>query len=326
MTVADVASIETSDLPGEADLAWASFPCQDLSLAGAGAGLDGARSGVFWSFARLMAELKAGQRAPKLIVLENVVGLLTSKGGEDFRTISGVLGDLGYRHGALVIDAVNFVPQSRPRLFDIAVRRDLEIPDQFVNGGPPEHHAPSSLRRAVVNFPAGLIEDWIWWRLPAPLASNIRLIDLLDDEAPWDGRDKSEALVAQLSPASRRDVALAHEGGKRAVGALFRRTRPIVGPQTEIRFDGIAGCLRVATGGSSRQSIIEIRGDEIRTRLLNPRECARLMGLPDAFRLPANGNNALSCVGDGVAVPVVTFLSENLLLPLLDEVKVEVAR
>jgi DNA (cytosine-5)-methyltransferase 1 len=139
------------------------------------------------------------------------------------------------------------------------------------------------------------------------------------------GKGCCRACASSPGSRTRHDIALARESGKRTVGALFRRTRPIVGPQSEARFDGIAGCLRVATGGSSRQSIIEIRGDEIRTRLLNPRECARLMGLPDAFRLPANVNNALSCVGDGVAVPVVAFLSENLLLPLLDEVKVEVA-
>ena len=50
LRVADVASLSVGELPGQADLAWASFPCQDLSLAGVGAGLDGARSGAFWAF------------------------------------------------------------------------------------------------------------------------------------------------------------------------------------------------------------------------------------------------------------------------------------
>ncbi|EBU9644554.1 DNA cytosine methyltransferase [Escherichia coli] len=52
LRVADVATLSTADLPGCADLAWASFPCQDLSLAGAGAGLKGERSGTFWPFRR----------------------------------------------------------------------------------------------------------------------------------------------------------------------------------------------------------------------------------------------------------------------------------
>ena len=72
LRIADVASLRAADLPGQADLAWASFPCQDLSLAGAGAGLDGARSGAFWGFCSAMRGLAADGRAPRLIALENV--------------------------------------------------------------------------------------------------------------------------------------------------------------------------------------------------------------------------------------------------------------
>ncbi len=81
----DINLLQASDLPGHADLAWASFPCQDLSLAGAGAGLGGARSGTFWTFWRLMQALKAEGRAPSIIALENVCGALTSHGGPRFR-------------------------------------------------------------------------------------------------------------------------------------------------------------------------------------------------------------------------------------------------
>ena len=83
LKVADVGTLTTADVPGVADLAWASFPCQDLSLAGAGAGLKGDRSGTFWPFWRLMQGLIEEGRAPKLIVLENVCGTLTSHGGKD---------------------------------------------------------------------------------------------------------------------------------------------------------------------------------------------------------------------------------------------------
>ena len=81
LSIADVASLTAPDLPGAADLAWASFPCQDLSLAGAGGGLDGKRSGAFWGFLAVIEALRADGRAPKLIALENVGGTLTSKGG-----------------------------------------------------------------------------------------------------------------------------------------------------------------------------------------------------------------------------------------------------
>ena len=67
------------------NLAWGSFPCQDLSLAGAGAGLKGDRSGTFWPFWNLMTGLIQESRAPRLVVLENVCGTLTSHEGKDFR-------------------------------------------------------------------------------------------------------------------------------------------------------------------------------------------------------------------------------------------------
>src|SRR5262245_33821684 len=57
LKVEDVAKLTTADLPGRADLVWASFPCQDLSPAGAGAGLYGPRSGTFWPFWRLISGL-----------------------------------------------------------------------------------------------------------------------------------------------------------------------------------------------------------------------------------------------------------------------------
>ena len=101
-----------------------------------------------------------------------------------------------------------------------------------------------------------------------------------------------------MSPASRRDVALARESGESAIGALFRRTRPDgvggVRVQAEARFDGLAGCLRTPAGGSSRQFLIVVAGEKTRTRLLTPREAARLMGLPDSYMLPRSRHRRLS--------------------------------
>ena len=74
LRVEDIGKLAPAGLPGVAMLAWASFPCQDLSLAGAGAGLRGERSGTFWPFWKLMMGLAVDARAPRLIVLENVCG------------------------------------------------------------------------------------------------------------------------------------------------------------------------------------------------------------------------------------------------------------
>jgi DNA (cytosine-5)-methyltransferase 1 len=105
--------------------------------------------------------------------------------------------------------------------------------------------------------------------------------------------------------------------------AYWRRSRVSArarrGDATErkIRFDGLAGCLRTPAGGSSRQIIVVVDGKSVRSRLLSARETARLMGLPDTYKLPPNYNEAYRLTGDGVVVPVVRHLARHLFEPLL---------
>lgn len=144
LRVGDVGALNVAELPGHADLAWASFPCQDLSLAGAGAGLNGSRSGSFWGFWRLVRGLGEAGRSPRLVVLENACGALTSHQGQDFAALANALVDAGYRFGAVVVNAVHFLPQSRPRLFIIGVLNQQAIPEQLITTGPEaEWHPPA---------------------------------------------------------------------------------------------------------------------------------------------------------------------------------------
>jgi DNA (cytosine-5)-methyltransferase 1 len=105
------------------------------------------------------------------------------------------------------------------------------------------------------------------------------------------------------------------------VGTIYRRTRAAENGRTrqraEVRFDDIAGCLRTPAGGSSRQTILVVEGTTVRSRLLSPREAARLMGLSDDYRLPERYNDAYHVCGDGVCVPVVRHIAAHLLEPLL---------
>ncbi|MBP7000233.1 DNA cytosine methyltransferase [Amaricoccus sp.] len=314
LRVADVATLAAADLPGVPDLVWASFPCQDLSLAGAGAGLRGARSGTFWPFWKLVTDLRAQGRAPRLVVLENVVGALTSHGGRDFAAIGRALAEAGYRFGAVVANAVDFLPQSRPRLFFVAVEDDGPLPEGLAARRPlPRWHPP-----ALVEARAGL-KGWVWWRLPAPAPHGQSLAGVIEDTpsgVAWRAGAETERLLASMSPVNRAKVAAAQAAGGRHVGTVYKRTRAGV-VRAEVRFDDVAGCLRTPAGGSSRQTLLLVEDGRVRSRLLSPREAARLMGLPDSYRLPANYNEAYHLAGDGVAVPVVRFLAAHLLEPLL---------
>jgi DNA (cytosine-5)-methyltransferase 1 len=159
---------------------------------------------------------------------------------------------------------------------------------------------------------------WRWWRLPAPKPGRHSLSEIIEDVptlVEWHTSDQTQALLDMMSETNREKIDEALRLGNRHVGFLYKRIRNDV-QRAEVRFDGIAGCLRTPQGGSSRQTVVIVENGRVRTRLLSPREAARLMGAPDSFVLPDRYNDAYKAMGDGVVVPVVTWLSEHLLQPL----------
>lgn len=324
LRTADVKTLKTSDLPDHANLVWGSFPCQDLSLAGGGAGLKGDRSGTFWPFWGLIRELVAENRAPQMIVLENVCGALTSHGGKDFAAICSALQQAAYRYGVLVVDAALFVPQSRPRLFIVALRNGVETPSYVIDDGPSGAWHPSTLKRAYCKLSEEVRRNWVWWSLPLPPARAITLGSIIEEHptsVAWHTRDKTDQLLEMMSELNRAKVVEAQRSGKLRVGCIYKRTRhdefDVKVQRAEIRFDDIAGCLRTPAGGSSRQLILVVNGPTVRSRLISSRETARLMGLPDTYELPENYNEAYHLTGDGIVVPVVRHLAEHLFEPIL---------
>jgi DNA (cytosine-5)-methyltransferase 1 len=230
LTEGDVGKLKSSDVPGHADLAWASFPCQDLSLAGAGAGLRGDRSGTFWPFWRLMQALIDENRAPKLIVLENVCGTLTSHEGKDFAAICSTYAKAGYRFGALVVDAVQFVPHSRPRLFVVGVHPHVSLSEDLAAPGPKglSLWQPRGLLNAFGNLPPQIKEKWIWWNPPMPAKRNTVLSDLIEDNpvgVEWHSAADTAKLLRMMSDINREKLIEAKSSGRRIVGTVYKRTR-----------------------------------------------------------------------------------------------------
>ena len=138
----DIKQLEPAIIPFS-DVWTAGFPCQDVSLARMGprAGLKGSRTGLFHEFARLV-EFKL----PRVILLENVHGLLSSHGGRDFEIVIRTLAELGYVVGWRVFNSKNFgVPQSRQRVYIVGCYRERTGPGKilFESGGGKGDAAPS---------------------------------------------------------------------------------------------------------------------------------------------------------------------------------------
>ena len=324
LRVEDVRKIEAAALPGRADLIWASFPCQDLSLAGGGAGLKGERSGAFYPFWNMVEALIAEGRGPKIVAIENVLGTLTSHGGGDFEAICQAFAGAGYRYGALVINAALFVPQSRPRLFVVGVSAEVDVEPALLAPGPiAPFHGPA-LQRAFDCMSKAAQETMVWWNMPAPPRRNTTFADLIEerpDSVRWHTDAERDQILSLMSPVNTAKLEAAKRAGRRMVGGVYKRTRQDArgakAQRAEVRFDDVAGCLRTPAGGSSRQTIIVVDGQQVRTRLISARETARLMGLGDDYKLPKTYNEAYHLTGDGVVAPVVRHLAQYIFEPLL---------
>lgn len=300
----DIHALGPAQIP-PALLATASFPCNDLSLAGGREGLNGKNSSAFWGFTKLLHKLKGGK--PPIVLLENVRGFLTSNRGKDFEQAMIALNDLGYAVDAVMLDAASFVPQSRVRLFVVGkLGAEPDIPAGIAN------HRPAKLQDFIHGHPG------IRWSLKAlpPLPERRNSLAEIVEDIParsklWWSAERAEYLLIQMSE---RHQTIAREmisAPRVSYGAVFRRVRNGKS-MAELRTDGLAGCLRTPRGGSGRQILFVAGHGSYKVRLVTPAECAALMGAP-GYKLNVRLNQALFGFGDAVCVPVIEWLARNYL-------------
>jgi DNA (cytosine-5)-methyltransferase 1 len=312
---------------GRPFLATASFPCVDLSLAGHYKGINGEHSSTFFGFVRVLEAL--GSRRPPLVLLENVTGFLTSRKGQDFMLAVKTLAGLGYWIDSFVLDAKNFVPQSRPRVFIVGVADGLEplgavkqsagdaLFDAWGTRLDQSSHArPGKLVRMMQQVE--LATGWVMMGLPRPPACTNQLAEFvdLDEGQEWWADPEVTRHHDMMSDHHRRQVdGLIADRGLH-VGAAFRRVR-YGRCRAEVRFDGLAGCLRTPRGGSAKQIIVVADSGRLRMRWMSPREYARLQGAGD-FPLDGDTTQLLFGFGDAVCVPVIRWIDQHVLTPIFE--------
>jgi DNA (cytosine-5)-methyltransferase 1 len=268
-------------------------------------GIDANRSGLVWEWLRILKEMP---QMPALLLIENVLGLLSTNDGVNYKKLHLALLDLGYKCGAIVVNAAHFVPQSRPRVFVIAVQRDILIPNELMDNGKNWLHNSAAAKLGCS------LPDWVWWRAQKPIHRQISLNDIIDFNLPYD-KDSVLSLIPQ------NHMAILNSTDDIAVTG-YRRTRH--GKQSlELRFDGLAGCLRTPEGGSSKQFLVVKQNGELHARLLSTREVTRLMGAPDTYVLPESYNDAYKAMGDAVALPVASFIGQSFLVRLAEVIYYE---
>jgi DNA (cytosine-5)-methyltransferase 1 len=266
---------DASEIPDH-DMLLAGFPCQPFSIAGVSKknalgrphGFECTTQGtLFFDVARIIAE-----KRPHAFLLENVKNLLSHDKGNTFTVIRETLQrELGYHIHWRVIDAQHFVPQHRERVIIVGFRE-----------------------------PTGF--DWAGLQLP-DLAKALRLRSILHPEDGSERADNHYTFGPQAKVHEKyvlttklwkylRDYAEKH----RAKGNGFGFG--LVGP------DDIARTLSARYYKDGSEILIS-RGARRNPRRLTPRECARLMGFPDSFRIPVSDTRAYKQFGNAVVVPVI---------------------
>lgn len=306
----NVFDVNPSEVP-TADIAWASSPCTDLSLAGKREGLiNGRESNAFFGFIDAIKGMV--DRKPSALVLENVCGLASSHDGNDFRMVVEEFNNLGYSVDAFELNARRWLPQSRPRMFVVGLLHPIAGGEIDASIRPDKLawiHGDDSLVTHVTPLP----------KAPELLSYGFtRLTEKLpEDDARWWKPDRIDAFVSSLSERQRDRLESLKAGRSITARTAYRRTRNDK-PVWELREDDIAGCLRTARGGSSKQAVAFLGKGTLRIRWMTGLEYATLQGAGH-FHLDGFKESQIQyAFGDAVAVPAVTWLMKNAVIPALE--------
>lgn len=280
----DINEVELSSIPNF-DVLCGGFPCQPFSIAGLKRGFEDTRGTLFFRIAQIIKEKCDKGYPPKVLLLENVKGLLYHDKGRTLCTICDVLDELGYKVKYKILNAKDFgVPQNRERLFIVAWRKTSNVSDFF--------------------FPIGLYSDY------TPIFDEEKL--------------SKKALITKVGDILLENVESKYTLSERLYAGHLRRKEEHRKKGNGFGFSLFNSESPYTSTISARyykdgsEILIEQKGN--RPRKLHPIEAARLQGFPigEEFKIIVSDTQAYKQFGNSVAVPVVTTLSQEIIKQLIN--------
>ena len=308
-----IVDVPAEEIP-EHDVILAGFPCQAFTIAGKRGGFEDERGKLFPEIMRIATH----HRTP-LLVLENVKGLVSHDKGRTLETIVRWLREAGYSVAYKVLNSWTHagIPQARERIYIVASLTNPVGQSIFpmpVTDLP--NPAETNTWRALLD-PAEEIPERYWYtpeshmgRLFAnTLAREDRVYKFMGRTGVWGLHDNDKGLVPTL---------VASDGGGKVPSILDRVYKRHRANQLRTHEMAPAMLANMGTGGGMVPVILEEEEQVLRPRKFTERECARLQGFPDSFRLDVvSSTRQYKAIGNSVCVPLASHVIANA-LTLLD--------
>lgn len=311
----NVAFLNGKQYKGQVDLFVGGSPCQSFSLVGKQRGLEDTRGTLFYEYARLIDEIK-----PKVFIYENVRAVVSHDNGKTWEKMQEVFSELGYSFSWKVLNAKNYgIPQNRERLFVVGFRDDLKLNSLF------DFPSPIELKKKMKDFlmdnaPGGyflpkkgvefVTKEKNLEKRFTQIDGDVQLCQKKNQQFNWHG----DFVFQSEDDAKRNNIPdlqkyFLSEKVERYV--LSTGTKNFYSkPKTDL---DIARPLLTTMHKMHRAGVDNYVTTDGRLRKLTPRECLRLMGFSDNFKIVVSDTAMYQQAGNSIVVDVLIHIMEEIL-------------
>ncbi len=311
----NVAFLNGKQYAGDVDLFVGGSPCQSFSLVGKQRGLDDTRGTLFYEYARLIDEIK-----PKVFIYENVRAVTSHDNGKTWQKMQEVFAELGYDFSWSVLNAKNYgIPQNRERLFVVGFRKDVKLSKEFAfpEAIPLEKKMKDFL---MENAPGGYflpqkgvdfvtMEKNLTKRF-TQIDGEVQLCQKKNQQFNWHGdfvfQSEEEAKANAIPDLEKYFLSEKVQKYVLATGTKNFYSKP----KTDL---DVARPLLTTMHKMHRAGVDNYVTTDGRLRKLTPRECLRLMGFSDSFKIEVSDTSMYQQAGNSIVVDVLIHIMNSVL-------------